>query len=167
MQGNRIDGHENWERDISRLLEDLSDAQDELLEVLSLKRQYMAANHWEQMRQLEPREQSLCERLQCCHQRRQQLLASAEHRGLPASSLGELAAAIGSSGDKLRNQVKQAASRVSLLQHQSLTNWVVAQRTLLHLSQMLEIIASGGRIKPTYGNEGTVGPSGALVDQQA
>ncbi|MCU0373434.1 MAG: hypothetical protein MUE56_09370, partial [Ignavibacteria bacterium] len=28
-----------------------------------------------------------------------------------------------------------------LLQHQSLTNWVLAQRSMLHLSQLLEIIA--------------------------
>ena len=46
----------------------------------------------------------------------------------------------------------EAAERSRLLQHQSLTNWVLVQRSLLHLSQLIEIIATGGRPKPTYGN---------------
>jgi hypothetical protein len=44
---------------------------------------------------------------------------------------------------------------------------VLAQRTLIHLSQMLEIIATGGQMQPTYGKKESVGASGALVDQEA
>jgi hypothetical protein len=54
-----------------------------------------------------------------------------------------------------------------LLQHQSLTNWVVAQRTVLHLSQMIEIIATGGKLKPTYGKSDAALARGALVDREA
>ena len=53
-----------------------------------------------------------------------------------------------------------------LLQHQSLTNWVLAQKALLHVAQMLEIIATGGRLKPTYGKDAWPRtPRGRLVDQ--
>ena len=57
-----------------------------------------------------------------------------------------------------------------LLQHHSLTNWVLVQRTLIHLSQVLEIIATGGRLKPTYGKDdsadsgGFPGRSGGLAN---
>ncbi|MHC4407137.1 MAG: hypothetical protein ACYTG0_46590, partial [Planctomycetota bacterium] len=63
--------------------------------------------------------------------------------------------------------VHEATGRARLLQHQSLTNWVVVQRTLIHLSQMLEIIATGGQKQPTYGKEELVEPHGALVDREA
>jgi hypothetical protein len=54
-----------------------------------------------------------------------------------------------------------------LLQHHSLANWVLAQRSLLHVAQMLEIIATGGRLQPTYGNGESSMSGGALVDHQA
>jgi hypothetical protein len=39
------------------------------------------------------------------------------------------------------------------------------QRTVLHLSQMLEIIATGGRTQPTYGNSPRAHRGGSLIDQ--
>jgi hypothetical protein len=39
------------------------------------------------------------------------------------------------------------------------------QRTMLHLSHMVEIIATGGQLKPTYGKGGATTNSGALMDQ--
>jgi hypothetical protein len=41
---------------------------------------------------------------------------------------------------------------------------VIAQRTLIHLSQLLEIIATGGRLQPTYGRA-VAEPCGALLNQ--
>ena len=63
--------------------------------------------------------------------------------------------------------MREATARMRLLQHHSLTNWVLVQRTLIHLSQMLEIIATGGRLKPTYGKDDSVNSGGFLVDQAA
>ncbi len=42
---------------------------------------------------------------------------------------------------------------------------VAAQRTVLHLSQLLEIIATGGRAQPTYGKGRSADCGGALLDQ--
>jgi hypothetical protein len=61
--------------------------------------------------------------------------------------------------------VDEARRRARLLQHQSLTNWVLVQRTLLHLSHVVEIIATGGRMQPTYGKGAPVSAGGILVDQ--
>jgi hypothetical protein len=54
-----------------------------------------------------------------------------------------------------------------LLRHQSLVNWVLVQRHLIYLSQLLEIIATGGRLEPTYEKEGTLSAHGGLVDSEA
>ena len=62
---------------------------------------------------------------------------------------------------------RRLTGRMDLLQHHSLANWVLAQRSLLHISQLLEIIATGGRLRPTYGKSEPVLARGALVDQEA
>ena len=54
-----------------------------------------------------------------------------------------------------------------ILQHHSLANWVLAQRSLLHVSQLLEIIATGGRMQPTYGDSESVHARGSLVNHEA
>jgi hypothetical protein len=107
------------------------------------------------------------ERLQHCQEERGKLLARAAEHGLPATNLRDLSAALPSERDELRGRVKDARARARLLQHQSLTNWVLAQRALIHLSQMLEIIATGGRGETTYGQGERRASSGALVDRAA
>ena len=107
-------------------------------------------------------------RLQACQERRQALLAQAAAEGLPANDLKSLADALpASERSALSPRIREAAARMRLLQHHSLTNWVLVQRTLIHLSQVLEIIATGGRLKPTYGKGDSVDSGGVLVDQAA
>ncbi len=157
-----------WEEDLATLLEDLSQVQDELLDVLARKRQCMATGDTHGMIDLQPVEQMLGQRLQECHERRATLLTEASDQGLPGGSLGDLASALDrKGGGDLRREVKQTSARMRLLQHQSLANWVLAQKALLHVAQMLEIIATGGRLRPTYGKDTGHQARGALVDQEA
>ena len=48
----------HWEQELADLLNELSDVQHELLELLAAKRQCMAASQLEEMSQLQPREQA-------------------------------------------------------------------------------------------------------------
>jgi hypothetical protein len=124
----------------------------------------MTSDLWES-ELLAPTEQSLADRLQACYQRRLELLDRAKQQGLPGDSLRALTDVIpGERRKQIRAQVDEAAGKSRLLQHQSLTNWVVVQRTLLHLSQLLEIIATGGRLRPTYGTGSSASSGGALLD---
>ena len=102
------------------------------------------------------------------HDEREDLLARAKKEGLPSESISALSKALPpeKTGD-LPERIAQANARMRLLQNQSITNWIVIQRTLIHLSQMLEIIATGGRLQPTYGEGEPVNASGSLVDRAA
>ena len=113
--------------------------------------------------------QALIDRLQICQQQRAALLERCERAGLSSSLAGRVDQASASSAATALVSPKFAmpGARARLLQHQSLTNWVFVQRTLIHLSQMLEIIATGGRLRPTYGKGDTADTSGNLVDQEA
>lgn len=158
----------NWEQELAQLLNELSDVQQELLELLSAKRTCMAENNLDQMLSLQPREQELCDRLQACHDHRGELLQHAARQGLPHENLGKLASSLKTGKRRqLQKQVRDSSLKMRALQLQSLTNWVLAQRTMLHLAQLLEIVATGGRLQPTYGKRGTAIPGGALVDSEA
>ncbi len=157
----------SWEAELAGLLSDLLAVQEELLGLLTRKRELLAAADTAGLAALAPEVQRLTEALQGCVKRRQKLLSRARAEGKPSSSLRAL---VGSAPRRQRKRLDEsvslAASRARLLRHHCITNWVVVQRTLLHLAQLLEIIATGGKLQPTYGR-GAVHASGALVDRAA
>ena len=160
--------NDNYESEIGELLAELADVQSALLGVLNEKRQLLMKNDVDALTAIGPREQDLAARLQACHERRQQLLAQADADGLPADSIESLSGELGAdSKQRVQASIREAANRSQLLRHQCLTNWVVVQRTLLHLSQLIEIVATGGRPKPTYDKGPGYHSGGALVDRAA
>jgi hypothetical protein len=153
---------------IAGLLGELSQVQAELLDLLKLKQRRMASPGMEELASLTDREQDLALRLQACHERRKALLEQAQREGLPGDSITSLASALeANQRGPLKQQVKEAAARMHLLQHHSLVNWVLAQRALLHVAQLLEIIATGGRMQPTYGNGSASVARGNLLSGEA
>ena len=155
-----------WESELARFLTDLSAVQDESLEILTRKRQLLVAADIEGMAEVAKREQGLIEKLQECLKRREKLLERAAEQGLPSDSIRSLTVTLPEHEKcELTDRLNQAAGRARLLQHHALTNWVLVQRTLIHLSQMLEIIATGGQMQPTYEKKDSVEASGALVDR--
>jgi hypothetical protein len=159
----------DWETELANLLAELSATQDELLKFLVEKRGRLAAGDITGLAALQGRENALGARLQQCHERRNELLTAASAEGLPSENLRTLTSAAlpKSQRQQLDAGMRQAAAQARLLQHHSLTNWVLTQRTLLYLSQLLEIIGTGGRENPTYGKSEARGARGALVDQAA
>jgi flagellar biosynthesis/type III secretory pathway chaperone len=158
----------DFEAKIGAFLDELSNVQAELLDVLQQKRHALASTDLSRLNELQPREEALAERLGQCQHRRSELLAAAGQEGLPSDNVAKLATRVsGGKSGTLGRRVKETASRLRILQHQSLANWVLAQRSLLHVSQLLEIIATGGRMQPTYGDKESVHARGSLVNQEA
>ncbi len=157
-----------WDQELALLLAELSAAQVELLNVLGDKRRLLLAGDLAGLAPVQQREAQLAERLERCHQQRKRLLAWAAEDGVPAESLRALSAVVSpTERPQISAQLQAAQARQRLLEHQSLANWVVVQRTLVYLSHVLEIIATGGRSQPTYGKDSPPTQSGNLVDQAA
>ena len=155
-----------WDAEILNLLGELSAVQNDLLALLVEKRKALAAGDRQQLAPIQIREQALIDRLTACQQHRQCLLDRAHTEGLPSDSIQSLAQQVPSANSRvLRQGVDDARRRARLLQHQSLANWVLVQRTLLHLSHVVEIIATGGRMQPTYGKGAPASAGGTLVDR--
>ncbi|MCE9606651.1 MAG: flagellar protein FlgN [Planctomycetia bacterium] len=156
----------SWEAELAEYLNELSVAQDELLGVLNRKLALLGAADTAGLQALGEVELALSARLNACYQRRSEMLGRAGAQGLPSDSLRSLTGSLqGKQRRQLISEVSQAEEKSRLLQHQSLTNWVVTQRALLHLSHLLEIIATGGRLRPTYGKEEPAAVSGALLNR--
>ena len=157
-----------WETRLAELLTELGSTQTELLDLLQRKRTALVEADEAALASLTESEALLVERLQSCHDRRTELLRAAAAEGMPSDSLRALHAALDSpEAAELRPQIKDAVLRSRLLQHHSLTNWVITQRTLIHLSNVLEIIATGGQMKPTYEKGESAHTGGSLVDRAA
>ncbi len=155
-----------WDSQLTNFLSDLSSVQDASLELLTRKRKLLVASDREGLLALGSEEEQLIQRLQGCLTRREELLRQAAGQGLPSESIRSLAGTLPKAQRApLTAEIQKVTSQARLLQHHSLTNWVLVQRTLIHLSQMLEIIATGGRLKPTYGKDYVDSNHGTLLNQ--
>ncbi len=160
---------ENWQKDLSSFFDELSEVQHELAVVLVEKRQRLIDVDAEVLQIVEARENQLLARLQQCSEHRQELLAAAKHRGLPAESLQSALAALPQDDQRqaLQSQLADAAMRCLQLRHTSITNWVLAQRSFIHISHLLKIIATGDHRSPTYDKEEAGAVRGGLLDSDA
>jgi hypothetical protein len=158
----------SWDAQIAQLLTDISAVQDEIFKVLDKRREMLSKTDLDGLNALAPQDEHLITRLQACLKRREELLAQAQQEGLPSDSIRSLAGSLPPDrrGD-LPKRLAHTSARARLLQNQSLTTWMVTQWALIHLSQMIEIIATGGRLQPTYGDGELVNMSGGLVDRAA
>ena len=155
------------EVELRDLLVELADVQQGLLDLLSEKRTHAAAGRWEALTQTQTRHDELLGELERLHERRLGLLARAAEAGHPSDSLTTLADRIELEEPQVKSELRRVAARMRLLQHESLTAWVVTQRSLLHLTHLLEILATGGRLRPTYGRETLPVSQGTYVDHEA
>jgi flagellar biosynthesis/type III secretory pathway chaperone len=157
-----------WDSDFTALLDELTDVQTELLAVLEQKRRLLGQMDSEGLEAIQDREGALVGRLQQCQERRQLLLEQASATGTPAPNLRTLARARGNERHRASEpRLQQAQLQARLLQHHALTNWVIAQKTLLHLTHLLEIVATGGRLQPTYGQIGDTAPASGILFNHA
>mgnify|MGYP001556653731 CR=1 FL=1 len=156
------------ESDIAALLNDLMAVQGELLALLARKQSLIREKDTAGLAELPAQEEALIKRLAECHARREQFLKDAQADGVAANSILSLAGQLPEGRQsRLYATVKDAQTHSRLLYHQSLANLLIVQRSLIHLSQMIEIIATGGRSRPTYSREGKSVESGSLVDHAA
>lgn len=157
----------DWERELADFLNELITIQGHVLTYLREKRTCLANADVEGLAALVPRCEYIQSRLQRCLDRRVELLNKARQEGFSADNVRTLAESAGVSR-AVSNRLAEAAHNMRLLQIHNLTNWMLNQRALMHLSQLIEIIATGGQRAPTYEKRGAPvcdGVQGSLLDQ--
>lgn len=153
-------------RDLAELLQELAEAQSQLLAHLERKRNAIAKNDWRALESFVANEESLSNRLEAIHQKRSTLLEVAKKHGRRSDTLEDLSNELASpKPSPLAKQFREASSKMRLLQTHTLASWVVAQRAVLHASQMIHVLASGGKLttSPDSGVENNF--TGGFVDE--
>ena len=137
---------------IEKFLDELSTIQDATLEFLKRKGDMLGKSDTEGLTRIADEEQAVMDRLHDVFEQRYQILKQAKEADLPSDTLESLAAQLDKEnpGQSLERRCRDSIRKSLQLRHQSLTNWVLAQRTAIHLSQLIDIIGTKGKPAPTY-----------------
>lgn len=155
------------ETEIARLLDQVTQIQSNLLEILRAKRVAMMKGDIQEQRRLLSEEANIYESLSRVNQERSVILEHAHSAGLEGSTLKDVSRRLPEPrGTELSKRIGEAGKVAQTLRLEQLTNWVADQQCLLHVSHLLEIIATGGRLRPTYGKS-EYGVRGSLLDHEA
>ena len=157
-----------WQKQLTDFLESLLQSQKDVVALLERKRELFQKNDPAAIGEMAQEEQAAADRLKQCLAEREKLLQYASAEGLPAQTIESLARAIVPYTNEVFFELLASVQRqTQLLRQHNITNWVLTQRGMLHSSQMLEIIATRGRLQSTYNRQRqrNIGPTGgSLVD---
>ncbi|MCL2347005.1 MAG: flagellar protein FlgN [Planctomycetaceae bacterium] len=160
-----------WRSELVAFLERLQIVQNEIMTMADKKRQLFGNNDMIAVANMESDEQLGIVQMRECLAKREKLLQYAAAEGLPSESVETLAKeVVPKSDDEFYRLLRSVQFQTRLLQQHNLTNWVIAQRSVLHVSQILEIIATRGLKKSTYTRKHgkNIGASGgSIVDKNA
>jgi phosphoglycolate phosphatase-like HAD superfamily hydrolase len=148
-------------------LQELTQTQQQLLQVLEEKESALIVARWSVVRQLDQREATLQTALRNLIQRRSELLRKFHQAGIAGQTLQETLR--NSSWQQLpefRSAVKEAVLLADRLQQQGWSLWVLTQRAGKFYEQILGLISQGGQESPCYQQHPHLGtsPGGSLLD---
>ena len=159
---------------VADYLDEYLDVQQALLDVMTAKLDVRTKRTLEEARALDAREAELVERLKACVEKRQGLLVDPELNAVGAPTLKRLVEAVAESDEDedeadatLFRRFDAAEKNNRELRMRSVSAWVLAQRSVVHWSQMLEIVAAQGQNVPTYKRDRKLRSRGALMDREA
>lgn len=156
-------------RAVRQYLGHLALAQQQMLELLSIKRTVLQSSQPEQWSQWAEQEQGLVERLQGLLGLRGKILTTARQMGLPAGSIEDLlAATAGPEWPTLQLEVKSLREQGEQVRQESWVQWIVAHRCYRHYTELRDLIAQRGETAPDYQFRGNnPGTGGAMLDTSA
>jgi hypothetical protein len=159
---------ENLLAELERFAATLIDAQEALLRILRRKRIALAAADLETISALQPQEAEAARQLQTLVSWRARILQSARDAGQSCETLTELAhALLGPSAGRLTDMLKSAQRLAADVRQESWVQWVITNRCCNFYSEVLELIAQGGKKPPTYYEQAWTHHGGAVLDANA
>lgn len=159
------------EQKILQYLDQLAEVQERTQAVLSRKQESLVQLDKDKIGETTAEEKEVLTLLQNALLQRDTILNEAKTLGITADSLVELCEKYMPQSPELVARLEEAQHRIRNIRFQSLANWTMNQKSLVHLSQILELIANRGEKKATYSSpqkqENGGLRSGGLVDQDA
>ncbi len=156
-------------RDIEALLDAIEETQSALGVTYRDKRAAIREANAPEIERLTKVEERLVVDLQVHLRVREQILQYARQRGLPSDSLGSVVRTFDEPiQEQLLAQLERTREMADANRRESWILWIVCKQSLRFLSEMIELIATGGRRNPIYlarsGGGMELSTGGALLD---
>jgi flagellar biosynthesis/type III secretory pathway chaperone len=163
---------EELAREIEDLLGAIDESQIALATVYQAKRAAIRQSDGSEIHRLTTLEESLVTDLQVHLRRRQQILQRAKSLGWPADSLATVVRTFDEPRrDELLAKIQQTQRLADANRRESWILWIVCKQSLRFFSDVIELIANGGRRAPVYlarsGGVAELSTGGALLDAKA
>ena len=136
--------------DIQNFLTQLIEAQHQMLNVLKKQQAVLVKPAKEAMEAITSEEKEALSNMQAVLDRREEILTSARLQNIRGDSIGHLCSQFFPHDvemQKMINDIKHRAYQIQLL---AFTNWTINRKSLIHVSQILELLETRGQGKTTY-----------------
>jgi hypothetical protein len=154
--------------DIQNFLNQLIEAQAQMLAVLHKKQAILARPENDAMALISAEEEKSLVMMQNVLQRREELLTSARLQNFPCDSIEQLCNHFFSHNIEVQKMLSEAWHRTQQIRLVCYTNWTISRKSLIHISQILELLETQGQGKTTYQPQASNRPSrGHSVDRVA
>ena len=154
--------------DIQDFLKQLIEAQNQMIAVLQKKQEILVRPEKEALALITVEEENVVEKMQHILERREELLTTARLQNVSGDSIEQLCEHFFPRNievHKLLTEVKHRTQQIGLLAY---TNWTMSRKSMIHLSQILELLETRGQGKTTYHPQSkSVTSRGTSVDRVA
>ena len=154
--------------EIQTFLQQLIEAQNQMFAVLQKKQGILVRPESEAVALISVEEEKIVEKMQRIIDRREELLTTARLQNVPGDSIEQLCEHFFPRNievHKLLSEIKHRTHQIRLLGY---TNWMMTRKSMIHLSQILELLETRGQGKTTYHPQSNgVSSRGTSVDRVA
>ena len=142
--------------------------QGQMIAVLRKKQALLVKPEKEAMALISVEEEDSLEKMQHVFKRREELLTAARLQNISGDSIEQLCEHFfprNIETQKMLNEIKHRTHQIRLLAY---TNWTMSRKSLIHVSQILELLETRGQGKTTYHPQpGAETSRGNVVDRVA
>lgn len=160
-----------WLDELTRFTQVLDQSQQALLTVLRQRRQALQGATVLELERFNEAGRQSAQRLQVLGAWRQRLIADAQQDGEQGETLVEiLSNDVTPATEALRGRLFLLQRRFVEVQREAWIEWVVTQRSSAYFTEVLDLIAHGGRTSPVYSDQphgSQSSPGGVMLDAAA
>ena len=136
--------------DIQNFLQQLIETQSQVLAILKKKQTILVKPEKEAIALVTAEEEEALNKMQNILKRREELLTAARLQNVQSNTIEQLCGHFfphNTEVQKLLDEAKHRTHQIGLLAY---TNWTIARKSLIHVSQILELLETQGQGKTTY-----------------
>ena len=154
--------------DIKTFLTQLAESQSQMLTVLHKKQAILVKPEKEALALIAAEEEKVLGEMQAMLDRREELLTAARLRNVPCDSIEHLCGHFFPNNFEMQKMLVETRNRTQQISLLAYTNWTMSRKSLIHVSQILELLETRGRGKTTYQPQPKTDRSnGSFVDRVA